>query len=201
MKIGVTGGIGTGKSYVCALLKERGIEVYDCDQAAKRLMHHSTKLREQITALIGNDAYLEGGELNKPVVAKFLLTSELHAKALNAIVHPAVIDDFMQSGLNWMESAILFESGIDRLMDCVVCVTAPEEVRIERIVRRDGITPEKARQWMGRQWDQQLVVDRADYQIVNDGHTPLPPQLDKLQDFLAAKEAKISKQNFSLLHN
>lgn len=193
MKIGITGGIGTGKSYVCALLRERGIEVYDCDKAAKRLMRHSTKLREQITALIGNDAYLENGLLNKPVVAKFLLASELNAEALNAIVHPAVIEDFMQSGLNWMESAILFESGIDRLMDFVACVTAPEEVRIERIVKRDGITPEKARQWMGRQWDQETVISRSDYQIVNDGHEPLLPQLDSLQDFLAGVEASLPK--------
>ena len=152
MKIGITGGIGSGKSYVCRLLQQRGYEVYDCDSAAKRLIRTSPEIRQELTALIGPDAYLEEsgkrkveGEyiLNKKAVAEFLLASEENAHAIDRIVHPAVFRDFIESGLQWMESAIIFESGIYRLVDCVIVVTAPEEVRIQRVMRRDGISREK----------------------------------------------------------
>ena len=133
MRIGITGGIGSGKSYVCQRLIARGYEVYDCDNAAKRLMRTSPEIRQQLTALIGPDTYLkESGEfvLNKAAVAKFLLGSESNAQAVDAIVHPAVFRDFEASGMKWMESAILFESGACRLVDKTIVVTAPEEVRI-----------------------------------------------------------------------
>lgn len=179
MKIGITGGIGSGKSYVCKLLAARGIVVYDCDAAAKRLMHGSETLRSRLIALIGPDTYV-GGRLNKAVVTQFLLASERNAKAVDAIVHPAVFRDFEESGLLWMESAIMFESGADRLVDRVVVVTAPEEVRIGRIMQRDGISREKALDWIHKQWPQDEVRRRADYEIVNDGQTPLEPQIEQL---------------------
>ena len=172
MKIGITGGIGSGKSYVCRLLERRGIEVYDCDAAAKRLIRNSSRLRRQLQELIGS--------LEKADISRFLLASEDNQRAVNAIVHPAVFDDFEQSGMQWMESAILYESGADKLVDRVVVVTAPEEVRIERIMKRDGITREKALQWIARQWPQELVRERADVEIVNDGKAELAPQIDEL---------------------
>lgn len=172
MKIGITGGIGSGKSYVCRLLERRGIEVYDCDAAAKRLIRSSSRLRRQLQELIGS--------LEKADISRFLLASEDNQRAVNAIVHPAVFDDFEQSGMQWMESAILYESGADKLVDRVVVVTAPEEVRIERIMKRDGITREKALQWIARQWPQELVRERADVEIVNDGKAELVPQIDEL---------------------
>lgn len=180
MKIGITGGIGSGKSYVCKLLAAKGIEVYDCDSAAKRLMRTSERLKQQLTELIGPDAYDADGQLNKAAVAKFLLTSETNAHAIDHIVHPAVFDDFRQSGINWMESAIMFESGINQLVDRVIVVTAPEQVRIERIMQRDDISRDKAREWMGRQWSQDEVRRRADFEIVNDGTTPLDAQIDSI---------------------
>ncbi|MBP5338853.1 MAG: dephospho-CoA kinase [Prevotella sp.] len=191
MRIGITGGIGSGKSYVCRLLARHGIEVYDCDAAAKRLMRTSPRLRQQLTELIGPQAYdsANGQQLNKAAVAQFLLASEDNAQAIDAIVHPAVFDDFLQSGQQWVESAILYESGLDRLVDKVVVVTAPDEVRIDRIVRRDGITAEKARQWLNRQWPQELVRQKADFEIVNDGATPLNDQIDALLQSVGAGDA------------
>ena len=180
MKTGITGGIGSGKSYVCRLLAEQGIEVYDCDAAAKRLMHGSAELRRQLTELIGPDTYLADGRLNKAVVARFLLQSEANAKAIDAVVHPAVFSDFEQSGAQWVESAILYESGLYRLVDRVVVVTAPEEVRIRRIMLRDGITREKAQEWIARQWPQDEIRRRADIEIVNDGLQPLDIQIQRL---------------------
>jgi dephospho-CoA kinase len=172
---------------VARLLKRRGIDVYDCDAAAKRLMRHDPELRRQLTALIGPDCYLasESGQqptLNKAAVAQFLLASEENAHAIDAIVHPAVFRDFEESGQLWLESAILYESGANRLVDRVIVVTAPEEVRVQRIMARDGLSRERAIEWLGRQWPQDEVRRRADFEIVNDGIANLDSQID---DFLS----------------
>lgn len=179
MKTGIAGGIGSGKSYVCKLLAKRGINVYDCDDAAKRLMRTDEQLKEQLTKLIGPQTYVDG-RLNKAAVATFLLSSEANAHAIDAIVHPTVFRDFEESGLLWMESAIMFESGADRYVDNVVVVTAPEEVRIERIMKRDGISREKAQEWMQRQWPQEKVRQLAQYEIINDGRQDLDSQIADL---------------------
>ncbi len=172
MKIGITGGIGSGKSYVCKRLEARGIQVYDCDNAAKRLMRTSAELQQQLKALVGS--------LEKADIAKFLLESEANAKAIDAIVHPAVFRDFEESGMQWMESAILFESGAFRLVDKSIVVTAPEEVRIQRVMQRDGITREKVLEWMQRQLPQDEVRRRADFEIVNDGEADIDKQINKI---------------------
>ena len=177
MKIGITGGIGSGKSYICQRLKTRGIEVYDCDSAAKRLIRTSDSIRRQLTQLIGEDTYI-GDSLNKVAVAHFLLAGESNAQAIDHIVHPAVFQDFMDSGMQWMESAILYESGINKLVDRVIVVTAPLEIRIQRVMQRDGITRENVEQWMQRQWSQEEVRKRADYEIVNDGIADIDAQID-----------------------
>jgi len=180
MKIGIAGGIGSGKSYVCRLLQRRGITVYDCDSAAKRLIRTSPDIRRRLTALIGPDTYTAEGQLNKAAVAQFLLASEANAQAIDAIVHPAVFRDFEESGLEWLESAIMYESGIYRLMDRVIVVTAPLEVRIRRVMDRDHITRKKVLEWMTRQLPQEEVVSRADFEIVNDGQTDIEQQLNKI---------------------
>lgn len=188
-RIGITGGIGSGKSYVCRLLAAQGIAIYDCDAAAKRLMRTSPELREQLIDLIGPEAYLAPSPsplaptlplLNKAAIAQFLLKSEENAHAIDAIVHPAVARDFIANGYQWMECAILYESGFDRLVDVVIVVTAPEEVRLQRIIDRDGISKQKAQEWIARQWPQEEVRRRADYEIINDGIQLLQPQIDQL---------------------
>ena len=180
MKIGITGGIGSGKSYVCNLLQQQGYAVYDCDSAAKRLIKTSPEIRQGLTKLIGPNTYLDDGRLNKGAVAEFLLASEDNAHAIDHIVHPAVFDDFVKSGMEWMESAIIFESGIYRLVDRVIVVTAPEEVRIQRVMQRDGISREKVKEWMGRQLPQEVVRLLANFEIVNDGQTDLNKQLNNI---------------------
>ena len=172
-KIGITGGIGSGKSYVCKRLQAKyDIEVYDCDAAAKRLIRTSPDLQQQIIQLVGS--------LDKAAMSRFLLASEANQQAMNAIVHPAVFRDFQESGIQWMESAILFESGADQLVDKSIVVTAPQEVRIQRVMQRDGTTREKTLQWMNRQWSQDEVVAHADYEIVNDGIADIDQQIEQL---------------------
>ena len=172
MKVGITGGIGSGKSYVCKRLLKHGIMVYDCDAAAKRLIRTSPTLQQQIISLVGS--------LDKAAMSRFLLASEDNQQAMNAIIHPAVFQDFEESGMQWMESAILFESGAHRLVDKVVVVTAPQEVRIQRVIQRDGITREKALQWIACQWPQDEVKASADYEIVNDGQADIDSQIEEL---------------------
>ncbi len=184
MNIGIAGGIGSGKSYVCRLLERHGISIYDCDDAAKRLIRTSPALQQQIIQLVGS--------LNKAEMSRFLLGSEAHQKALNAIIHPAVFQDFKDSGMHWMESAIMYESGADKLMDKVVVVTCPEEERIRRIMHRDGITREKALQWIHRQLPQEQVARLADYRIVNDGTADVAQQVEQL---LAQLQTVSSPQN------
>ena len=179
MKIAVTGGIGSGKSFVCRQLAERGIRVYDCDAAAKRLMRSSAVLQEKLKELVGAEVYHDG-QLVKPVMAAFLLASDENQKAVNSIVHPAVAEDFKSSGYDWMECAILFESGFDYLVDCVICVTAPDEVRIQRVISRDGLSRERALEWLAKQFPQEEVLRRSDYEIVNDGQSDIGQQIDTI---------------------
>ena len=186
MKIGITGGIGSGKSYVCKRLQARGIEVYDCDNAAKRLIQTSDNIRRKLTDLIGEDAYI-GEALNKAAVARFLLASEHNAQAIDHIVHPAVFQDFEESGMQWMESAIMYESGIYKLVDRVIVVTAPRELRIQRVMQRDGIPREKVEQWMQRQWPQEEVRQRADYEIINDGIADIDEQIENIVNKINCK--------------
>lgn len=194
MRVGITGGIGSGKSYVCKRLAAMGIDVYDCDSAAKRIIRTSPVIREALTRLIGPNTYSIDGQLNKAAVASFLLASESNAHAIDAIVHPAVAANFRQSNKEWMECAILYESGFDRLVDKIVLVSAPDEVRIQRVMQRDGISHDKVLEWMGRQWPQEEVRKRADYEIINDGTHNLDTQLEELLDKITTAEHQVGRR-------
>lgn len=191
MIVAITGGIGSGKSYVCRLLEQRGVQVYDCDAAAKRLMRTSVELQHKISELVGEDVF-PGGQLQKSLLAQFLLRSGQNAQALDSLVHPAVAADFLSSGLQWVETAILFESHFDRRVqpDHVVCVTAPVEVRLARVMSRDHITREKAQEWMRRQLPQDEVRARSHFEIVNDGVQPLEEQVDAVLKAIFSQETK-----------
>lgn len=182
MLTAITGGIGSGKSYVCRILESRGISVYDCDAAAKRLMRTSEKLQQELRQLVGQDVYTSDGQLQKRILADFLLTSEANKLALNDVIHPAVAEDFLSSGMTWLESAILFESGFDRRIrfDRIVCVSAPRDVRIQRIMHRDNITAEKAAEWIDTQMAQEEVERRSHFVIVNDGKSDIEQQVDNM---------------------
>ena len=181
--IAITGGIGSGKSFVCRMLAEHGIEIYDCDTAAKRLMRTSSELRARLTGLVGSNLY-DGERLNKPVMAQFLLSSDENQRAINAIVHPAVGEDFLRSGMKWMECAILFESGFDKLVDYKICVVAPLEIRLQRIMQRDGLTRQKAMEWISKQMPQEEVSSKCDFVIVNDGVADLQQQIENLNNII-----------------
>ena len=185
MKIAITGGIGSGKSFVCRELERHGIAVYDCDAAAKRLMRENLSLKADLMALVGDEVYVDG-ILQKPVLAKYLLASDAHKQAVNDVVHPAVARDFESSKFDWLESAILFDSGfVHRThFDYVVCVTAPTEVRVKRVMERDHISEEKTLEWIHAQMPQEEIVRMSNFEIVNDGEQDIAEQVVRLLDDL-----------------
>ena len=199
MRLGITGGIGAGKSFVSRLLTEAfGIPVYDCDSAAKRLMATSDGLRARLTTLIGNDAYLPDGTLNRQVVASYLFADKEHASRINAIVHPAVKDDFLrwaaaqeQAGqtLVALESAVLLEAHLADELDAVIFVDAPMELRLERAMRRDGATREQILARINRQKTDEDFNQACDYVVINDGRD-LKPQLQTIFDALSLEPFK-----------
>ncbi len=190
----ITGGIGAGKSYVCRRLESHGASIYDCDSNAKRLLNNNEGIRTAMKRLIGDEAYNADGTLNKPVVARFLLASEENKQRINAIVHPAVMDDFYRSGMQWMESAILYEAHLEHYVDSVVAVTAPAETRIRRIMQRDGITYDKAKEWLDKQADQEEVANRADHVITNDGTADVDKQIEDILERLRAADNRANSQ-------
>ena len=185
MKIGITGGIGSGKSYVCNLLKQRGLPVYNCDDEAKRLMTESPIIRHQLTALIGENAY-RNNELNKPVIAEYLFANAENAEKVNGIVHPVVKQDFE----NWtkeqttpiviQECALLFESGFSDTVDVTVEIYAPKEIRLERAMKRDNATQQQVEARMASQMDEEEKRKQANYCIINDGKADLNAQIEEL---------------------
>ncbi len=185
MKIGITGGIGSGKSYVCNLLKQWGLPVYNCDDEAKRLMTESPIIRHQLTALIGENAY-RNNELNKPVIAEYLFANAENAEKVNGIVHPVVKQDFE----NWtkeqtppiviQECALLFESGFSDTVDVTVEIYAPKEIRLERAMKRDNATQQQVEARMASQMDEEEKRAQANYCIINDGKTDLNAQIEEL---------------------
>ena len=171
-KVGVTGGIGSGKSTVCDMLAARGIAVYIADTEAKRLMSSDETLKRDIVALFGDDAYLHG-ELNREFLASCVFCDKEALQRLNGVVHPAVMRDFaawaeaQEGDYVVLESAILFEAGLEGSVDATIAVMAPVELRLERAMRRDGADREKIEERMRNQLSDDERSERAKYAIVN----------------------------------
>ena len=189
--IGVTGGIGCGKSYVSAKMQLRGIPVYDSDSRAKLLTATDPVIKEALSDLVGPTLYCPCGcgVMQKEVLAQFIFGNPGNMAKVNAIIHPRVRDDFKRwaDGLESkefciLESAILFESGFDKEVDFAVCVDAPLELRIRRCVKRDNTTAQAVVARINSQMDQEEKCSRADFVIVNDDVQALEPQIDALID-------------------
>ena len=178
--IGITGGIGSGKSTIAQELARRGFSVYDCDAEAKRIIAEDTEVRSAIVDLLGEQAFA-GGEYNTTYVAKQVFDEPKKLQQLNAIVHPAVARDILQKQPDFVESAILYEAGMDQLCDKIIVVDAPEDIRIARTLARDyhghdgkeNIEKVKARMRTQKS-------HRGDILILNDGQTSIHQLVDNL---------------------
>lgn len=187
-KIGITGGIGSGKSYVCRMLAEKGFAVYDCDTEAKRIMEKSPQVIKGLKKLVGEDVYTADGKINKQVMSSYLFASAEHGVAVSAVVHPAVGDGFLdfvvsnkEKQVCVMESAILIESGLASLVDKVVCVSAPLDVRVCRVRQRDGLDENSIRQRVARQMAENEQKNYPfDWRIENDGLTNIEEQINEM---------------------
>lgn len=187
--IGLTGGIGTGKSTVARILRLRGYEVYDCDLEAKRLMDESPEVRRSLRDRWGEEIYSARGELDRRKVAQYVFADRREKAWLDSLVHGLVRDDVKRWAAThtdyrhdtvFVESAILFTSGLAGMCQEVWEVTAPLDIRLERIMKRSGLTREQALARIDAQREEQKVCQSSHTrQIVNDGTTPL---LDAIPD-------------------
>lgn len=186
LKIGITGGIGAGKSYICKKLSVMGFPVFDCDANSKQIMNQDILVQDQLIQLLGKECYTEDGTLNRPYVAKLIFNNEQLKQDLENIVHPKVAQAFNQwaeaqnSPFVFVESAILYESSFDAHVDKVIVVDADMEVRIQRVMQRDLCTREQAEQRIKAQMDSAEKQKRAHYIIYNNPTEEINSQLFKL---------------------
>jgi dephospho-CoA kinase len=185
MKIaGITGGIGSGKTSVCSVIKELGYPVYIADSAAKQLMQCDQNLIDAIKSNFGQSIYTNS-KLNRTVLAEFVFNNSDRLNKLNSLVHPAVAKDFeewsrvQKTKVVFKEAAILFETGGYKLLDQTILVHAPVEQRITRVMNRDKVTKESVLARMDNQWPDQKKIPLADYIIQNhNGHLIIPQILE-----------------------
>ena len=185
LKIGLTGGIGSGKSTVAAIFKVMGVPIFNADYEAKRLMQTDSNLVISIKNLLGEESYVDN-ELNRSFIATLIFNNSAKLDALNSLVHPVVT----KAATEWMtkqksafaikEAALLFEAGSAEHLDYVIGVSAPEHLRIKRVMLRDKITREQVLERINRQIDDRIKMKLCDYTIVNDEHTSLIDQVHNL---------------------
>ena len=185
--IGITGGIGSGKTTVCKIFESLGIPVYYADTRAKALVTENKKLVSEIKKLLGDAAYLPDGTYNRKYVADIVFNDTTKLQQLNALIHPAVAID----GIEWhkvqhkvpyslKEAALMVESGSYKSLDLLISVWAPRQVRIERVMQRDGVTKQEVEARMAKQLPEFEKIKVADFVIINDGNSSLIEQVVRL---------------------
>jgi dephospho-CoA kinase len=190
LKIGVTGGIGVGKSIVCRMFAVLGIPIYDADTRAKWVMRYDEALRQELTDAFGTDSYTADGELNRAYLAKTAFYDPQKLALLNSIVHPHVANDFIDwaaanSSAPYLvkEAALMYESESWRQMDEIIAVFAPMDVRIKRLLQRDTHrTQQDIEAIIGKQLKEEEKMARAQHVVYNDDQQLLIPQVLKLHE-------------------
>lgn len=188
LRVGITGGIGSGKSYVAKVFKALGVPFYDADKEAKELMNTNPEIRDALVRAFGREVYDAKGRLNRSYLASQVFKDKDKLDRLNVIVHPIVI----QHGADWSvsqtfpyslkEAALLFESGSYKQLDYTILVTAPEDVRIARVMQRDSVSRQDVLDRMSKQLPDEEKRALADFIIVNDGVESLLPQVLPLHE-------------------
>lgn len=191
LKVGITGGIGSGKTQVCQVFETLGIPVFNADTAAKKIMETDNELVKQITKLLGAEAYING-IINRSWLSSILFQDEKKRTALNAIVHPAVI----AFGQEWMnsqqaayvlkEAALFFETGSNKEMDYMIGISAPVDLRLKRAMKRDHLDEITIKQKMAAQMDEKEKMMRCQFIILNDDETAIIPQVLSIHQQLLA---------------
>lgn len=187
IKVGLTGGIGSGKSTVAKIFQEMGVPVFISDEEAKQIQDSSAAVKAAIIALLGNEIYTAEGKLDRAQTAAAVFSDKEKLKQLNAIVHPAVAEAFRLFCEKYKdapyvikEAAILFETGLNKQLDKMITVTAPDELRIKRVMERDGADEDAIRKRFSNQMPQEEKAGLSDFVIVNDEKELLLPQVVKI---------------------
>jgi len=194
LKIGITGGIGSGKSIVCEIFRQLGVPIYNADYEAKLLINNNLEIKRKLTDSFGFDIYTETGILNRPLLANIIFNDKQALKTVNSIVHPAVKQHFV----SWAEqnkcapyiikeAAILFESGSYKQLDKIITVFAGEELRIQRVLQRDAGTREAVLARISKQMSEEEKINLANYIIYNDDNQLVIPQVLKLHQLFSEK--------------
>jgi dephospho-CoA kinase len=176
LRVGITGGMGTGKSYVASLFEKRGVPIYNCDNHAKVLMRENTELKELIIKEFGKDSYNEDGTFNVVYISNIVFNDPIKLNRLNRMVYPFMSDDFndfcdkQTSHYVMMESAIIFETGFDKLLDVIVGVSATMKTRMERLIKRDGhrLSESDIKARIDSQLDNDEKIRKCKHIIIND---------------------------------
>jgi len=174
LKIGITGGIGSGKTLGCKIFRILGVPVFEADKAAREVMDGDVSLRETLIKKFGAGIYHKEGGLNRKLLASIIFRDNEALQSVNRVVHPLVYEKFeawhplQKSDYVLQEAAVLFESGYYKYMDGIILVTAPEELRIRRVMERDSLTEEQVRARIRNQWEEGKMAKLARFIIQND---------------------------------
>ena len=190
IKVGLTGGIGSGKTIICEIFKHLNVPVFHADDVAKELYDSDTIVAENLIKLFGKNIYKQG-KLDRKELGTIIFNDKEALNRVNAIIHPVVIERFK----NWMEkqknthyiiheTAILFEAGLRHLFDKVITVSAPEEIRIKRVMNRDFVSESHVKKILNNQLKEKVKIEGSDYVIANDNKTLVLPKVLKIHNDL-----------------
>lgn len=186
ISLGITGGIGSGKTFVCRKLEQRGIPVFYTDDEARAEMIENHALQISLQNLLGQSVTDAEGRLLKPVLSEYIRSAKSHVAQVDALVHPCVrrrMERWIQNcpeSVVAVECALLFEAGFETSLTYSILITAPTDVRERRVMARDGKTEAEVRQWISMQMDEAEKRRRADFTIVNDGKADVDEQLSQI---------------------
>jgi dephospho-CoA kinase len=190
LKVGLTGGIGSGKTTVCNVFRHLGIPVYHADIHARILSEVDGDIKKALSGLVGDDIYTESG-LNRKKLSQMIFVNRSLLQKVNEIIHPKVLEHFskwinehLETNYIIHEAAILFESGMNPLFDKIITVSAPEDTRISRIMKRDGVTENDVKNIIKNQWPESRKRNISDYIIINDQKQMILPQILKIHNEL-----------------
>ncbi len=184
LKVGITGGIGSGKTIICEIFKHLNIPIYNADIEAKKILINNSIVRKELIKNFGENIYLNSSEINKELLANIIFNDKTALKKINSIVHPAVWQNFLhfiqnKTSYNYviLEAAILIESGFYKNMDYVVTVTAPEDIRVQRVMKRDNASKKIIMQRINNQILEEERMKFSDFIIINDDKQLVLPQV------------------------
>lgn len=196
LKVGLTGGIGSGKTTVAQAFSSIGVPVYNCDLAARRLMESDERIVSGLKRQFGDDIYGSDGLLDRKALAGIIFRDAQTLEFVNGLVHPIVASDFLlwadnlaEAGKSWVlcEAAIMVESGMDKLMDKIIVVSLPREMRVERAMLRDNASREQIERRINNQSADDKLIDRADFIISPDDKHLIFPQILDIDRQLSCK--------------